>query len=414
MVNPLSPQVAVNKEGAGLADSTDLAQFAQAILNNDPVPFVQPLRLSLAEVEARAQEIRDLRDRRRLHLLKGAKASSVPERVLGLLRRASLSPKASGFDNPQAAAQMLEQVALAGRHGLALVFLIPMGGAKAPVAVKTGRNVGPDYAEMIAAAMLDALAMAIAAIHKPGASIVIVPDAGLHTGDLGFPVEATRQHLADYMVAIDSWLGASERVVIADPLPHLPPTWVEAVRRLAAKTAIQLRSDPGHPLAALAGSLAYSINTVAYHQPFERDVLVYAAAAGHKLPGLDPQIVSDGLELNRRARMLLPHYVAVNQAIREERLLERIATAARPDAAYVRMTVHAKPGEPRPQLIEVGRFAPKPGVLPMHSLGVRGTDDVGRIHFGVTWEVTARGNRWRPVYGPGGAFMYYEPIGEVA
>jgi hypothetical protein len=68
--------------------------------------------------------------------------------------------------------------------------------------------------------------------------------------------------------------------------------------------------------------------------------------------------------------------------------------------AHVRLTVHAKPGEPRPALAQSNEAA-RPFLLPMHSLPLRFLNKKGQAQAVV--------NAWRPVVNQDRSLLYYEP-----
>src|SRR5207244_2547274 len=95
-------------------------------------------------------------------------------------------------------------------------------------------------------------------------------------------------------------------------------------------------------------------------------------------------------ELYRRSEGIAHHYVAINWAIRETGLVGRIVQDIFESQNYLRMSVHAKPGEPRPALFPATDYFPSlMGLLPMHALGVflKGED---KMRFGLAFELAAR------------------------
>src|SRR5262249_6869756 len=96
-------------------------------------------------------------------------------------------------------------------------------------------------------------------------------------------------------------------------------------------------------------------------------------------------------------------------AIRQLGLVESIVTELSGSPDHLRMSVHAKPSEPRPALFETSKFFPwLGGMLPMHSVGVRlvGAD---KVRYGAAFELSARLRGWAPVMSPdAGRFLWFD------
>lgn len=404
---PIQPSSQLSPESSSLLSSPELIDAARRVIAGgslQPAPFIAMSPAGLTEVWS---DLRALRNERASMLTKkGAKKSSTTESILAVLREASYQPNTAGFNKPELLARIAAPIELAVTSGRPIGLAIPVGGGKVAVSIKTGGRVGPDVAELTAAATLDALVVAINEFHAPGAFLVQMPDMGLHTGDTASPIERHLLHMARLRTWTSEVLAADQRLIYPNPLDHLGDNWIDIADAGARAARERLRRDPNSPLRGLARSMILSINTASEARSFEEDVLVYAAIAQPDLPGLPADAVEAGNLLVHRALAVTPGYVGTSDAIRSTGLLERLVALHNPDAVYFRLTVHPKPLEPRPLLLPTGRLAPKPGILPMHAVGVRSTAD-GKPRVGLAWELTARINGWRPVQGDGHV-LYHE------
>ena len=119
---------------------------------------------------------------------------------------------------------------------------------------------------------------------------------------------------------------------------------------------------------------------------------------------------TDAEDLRRQVERATFHYIGVNHALRSLEVPQRIARQMFGVEATLRLTVHAKPGEPRPMLTPSNRLA-RPGLLPMHSVGVMARDGQD-TRLGSVFELEAlmAGHRARMA---GERFVAFE-IDEVA
>src|SRR5205823_90780 len=111
-----------------------------------------------------------------------------------------------------------------------ILLPILMGGGKVGNPVKVGSNYLPDLGELCALSNLGAIAQAIRHVYPPGARIIAIPDASLHTADLGMPLEETLAHAI--VLKRDLRVMGLTDVVIPDVIPYMDSQWVECVQRL--------------------------------------------------------------------------------------------------------------------------------------------------------------------------------------
>jgi len=400
------PPAELSSESATLLKAQVLQDAAQLVLKGGMIPLSEPRVLTKEEVDALYNELRVVRDARTKELLGGnTKGMSAAHRVMKILHRASYQYTLAGFTNPDLWSVMAAPVMKAVSEGRKIGMAIPFGGGKVAVSLKTGGYIMPDLSEMVAHAMLDAIVMAIGEVYKPGAGLVVMPDLGLHTPDLGLSSPVYVEHMKKLVSMTNEVFASQNRVVYMDPLASLPSVWNETVGKGVKAARQKLTMQPTEGMLDLARSMVLSVNTLSEGRTFEEEVLMYASIANPGLEGLNQGIVEEGLALVKRAFNAAPQYIATSDAIRTTGILEKMVQAQFPGAEYFRLTVHPKPLEPRPFLLSAGKLAPKPGVLPMHSVGVRGAGD-GKVRYGVAWALEARMKGWKAVHGPEG-FMYF-------
>jgi pyoverdine/dityrosine biosynthesis protein Dit1 len=288
-----------------------------------------------------------------------------------------------------------------------LMLPMLMGGAKAPNPVKVGSAYLPDLSEWTAWSMLDAIGVAIESFYRPGALAIAVPDAALHTADIGMPIEEAVAHTA--AAEKDLRMLGLTHVHIPNTLEFLNDEWVQGVEKLLATVKERRHYDTAfaESFASQTRSLVYSLNTRVLDVEFETLLLIYAAIAGHTST-LAPDHLETAADLTTRAARVTTHYTAVNWAIRRLGLVERIVASMSGSTQHFRMSVHAKPGEPRPQLFTPSKYFPNlGGLLPMHAVGVRLLSEA-RARNGAAFELTARLRKWTPVHANSGRFLWYE------
>jgi pyoverdine/dityrosine biosynthesis protein Dit1 len=400
---------AVTAAGSSIGTNDDVRQAKELVLKGNKLER-GPARIATeAQVVAIVSELRAIRESLADgYIRKARKHESVAQAILTILRDSAMSVTRSGFGDETVEKQMKLTLESMLRRNQPVVLPLLMGGAKAPNPVKVGTNYLPDLSEWTAWSTLEAIGIAIKEFYSPGATILVVPDAGLHTADIGMPIEETFAHaLAGQR---DRQLLGLEHVNVPDVLQYLTSEWVEGVQGLVTEARRRAESNSAFAddLRSQIGSLVYSLNTRVLGRSFEDLVPVYAAAAGHS-DGLPENTIHEARELQIRSESIAFHYVAVNWAIRQLGLVERIVQDLFGSKEHLRMSVHAKPGEPRPALFASSKHFPGlGGLLPMHSVGVR--LQLGeKIRYGAAFELSARLRRWTPVIsGDNGRFLCFE------
>ena len=408
-----SPSSAVNAAGASLGAGKDLPAAVHAVLRGASIRRAAPRLLPPAAVASIKADVAAYGLRHGEGLLRGS-GSTLPaaERIFSILRRASISRGKTRFDDSIAIRPLRQAIEAATQKHAPLTLALLLGGGKAPNELKTGGMFMPDSAEWTSLSMLAGISRAIGAIYPPGATMIAIPDASLHTGDLGFPYTDVIAHQRTLAQDVRD-LGLADLILVPNTPEYLPDRWTEAARLEAERARFQLRSDSAFAkdVREQIESLAYSVNTREFGWSFEHTVLVYAALAGH-LRGIPAQARTDAAELYHRVEQVAPAYVGVNRAIRSQDLVGSIVTRITGRSSHLRLSVHAKAGEPRPALVMPNRHAPMAGMLPMHSLGVleRGAD---AVHLGNTFELSARLNGMTPVWSAAeGRFLYFAPASD--
>jgi pyoverdine/dityrosine biosynthesis protein Dit1 len=400
---------AVTAAGSSIGTNDDVRQAKQLVLAGHTLDR-EPVRVaSEEELTSIVNELRVVREQHAEgYVRKARKRASVEDSILTILRESAVSVKRSGFGNETLEAQMKATIQNVVRRNQPLALPLLMGGAKAPNAIKVGSNYLPDLAEWTAWSTLEAIGLAIREIYMPGAKIVVVPDAALHTADIGMPIEETLAHaIAAQQDRIK--LGI-EHVIVPDVMRYLTSEWVDGVQPLVTEARRRAESNPlfADDLRSQSLSLVYSLNTRVLGRSFAELVPVYAAVAGH-IEGLGEDITQESERLQRRSESIAFHYVAVNWAIRQMRLVERVIQDIFGYSEHLRMSVHAKPGEPRPALFATSKHFPwLGGLLPMHSVGVR-LQAGDKVRYGAAFELTARLRHWTPIVAADtGRFLWFE------
>jgi hypothetical protein len=205
-------------------------------------------------------------------------------------------------------------------------------------------------------------------------------------------------------------LALDDFVVVADTLQHIPLAWHEEVRRIAAEARARLMSGDEVFAARFRDqveSLQYTINTRDYSWDLTEQILITAAQAGNA-QDIPAHLVKAAQDVVTRTTLVTPHYIGVNGALRTLELPGIIVRALTGEVEYVRLSVHAKPGEPRPRLAQSNRAA-RAALLPMHSLPVRYRNDQGLFRYAGVFHVEALANSWTAVLDPiTGGLVYYD------
>jgi hypothetical protein len=398
---------AVTAAGASIGTTADVAEAKQIVLRGGK------LENSAARIQTEAENaslllgLRNVVEGRAQELIRKAsrKQNDPVGSIIDILRMASISTKGSEFGDPKVIEEFQQTIQKCESEPLILAMV--MGGGKVANLLKTGLSFLPDLSEWHALSMLEAVALAISEFRKAGCSILVIPDAALHTADLGFSIEESLIH--QRMLRADLKLLGLRHVQVPEILSFLENSdWPRTVRSLSISVRKQEKVDQVFKkhVEDQIGSLVYSINTRVADMNFEEAVLVYAAIANQH-DDLSGPLRKQADELMGRARAIVHHYIAVNFAIRQTGLVEKVVKTLTGSSRLLRMSVHAKRGEPRPALFTPSsQFPNLMGLLPMHSLGVclRGN----KVRYGAAFELAARLRCWTRVVDDSGRFLYYE------
>lgn len=333
---------------------------------------------------------------RRDYLKAAARAGELPDKILAILKKASISVDRSGFNDPEVYAQMRGQVAAMVQTRQPVVMGLLFGGGKMANPLKSGGVALPDLAEWHALTLLSALPRAVAELYPPGAHVIASPDAVLHSADLGLLVHGAQRHWRQLQADL-KWLGIADVVQVPDVLQFLPDEWDGLVTANAREAQQRRQRDPEFALDALAQSqsLQYSINSQVLGLSYEELTLGYGAIPG-PLPGMPAAADRLAVDLIKRAYAITPHYIGVNWAIRQAELIKRMAAGLFDAPLHLRLSVHAKPGNPRPALFKKNRVVPSLELFPMHALGVWQDAD-GESKFGLAFDLSGRVRGWTPL-----------------
>lgn len=338
----------------------------------------------------------------------GGKKGTLVERLTAIIRKASTQTTLTQFDSPEAMVLFRTRLEQSVARGEPIILAMPEGGGKAPVHIKTGAGIGPDFAEYLGLKMRAAVITALREVYKGGAHMINVPDAPLHTRDLGWTLEGVRRFDAHLWGDLPRLGIDNDEIIHAPTLNFLPSNWYDAVDQGAGD--IRSRDDEGtqQKLESQFRSLLYI-----KRGPWKSDeeaVLAYAALSGDS-SGIPDDVRDMAFDFERQVREVTPLYTAVNHhGIYGLDLIGRIvAGLGFSPNLYLRCSVHAKPGHPR-LLLNIQNHRTPAGLLPMHSMGVRMEKD-GKVRWGLTFEIVARMRGWHAVHeAETGRFMYYEAV----
>jgi hypothetical protein len=344
----------------------------------------------------------------------GARHRDRASQLKAIIKKASIQTSKTRFEDPRDMAEFDARLDRLTRSGEPVVLAMPEGGGKVPVPLKTGRfGRAPDFAEFLGLKMRAALARVLREFHPGGAHVVVVPDTCLHTRDMGFSADETRSHLKQLWSDLHR-LGIRDEVIVADTLAHLPPDWDLVIERSTAEVEAAIREDDTvrESAAAQRQSLLFIKECGIVDQ--DEAVLFYAAVAGHP-EGIPAALVAEARAFQEATDRVTPVYMAINHhGIRGLGLIERVVDdLGFSSASYLRASVHAKPGCPRPALSVFHSLAPV-ALLPMHALGVRVVEDTTPC-WGLSFDVVGRMRGWQAVCEANtGRFLFYDATQEVA
>lgn len=436
--DPNAFATAITKAAGSLFRSGTLLEAAANVLEGQPVPALAPQSLSDAEVERMVSEIgRQSNEAAERHVAKARKgadlAASVEEQILGVLLSAAHSPKLSlnppvGQKDPTPEVirqEMLRRIRQFTRRQAPLVLALVVGGTKARVALKTGTAVLPDVAEWFAWSRLQAIVSAIDELYPPGAVLFAIPDGPLYSPDLA-DLRESEAHIRQGIE--DRKLLGFDKVITPVSSRWMDGDWEEAVQMLLPEAQRQIDMDAAKTAEHL-DSLYASVDSRRLGLSDEAAVLAYASiaaqlAVGREVspkdlaglalreqwlalePDLPPEAKASAGEIMAHARRAKPRYDAVNFAIRQAELLERIVQDEIGAREYVRLSVHAKPYELQPQFFDASRMVKTPTLLPMHGNGFV-VDHGSRLEIGPAFQLQARMQGWVPRADRAGRILWY-------
>lgn len=395
----------VTRSSASVGSSGSLQAALDRVLQGQslcrpPVRIADP-----AEVDSIRADLLQEKERLVERSLRAAAHAPTPAtRILAILRAGSMSRGLTGWDDPTRMAVPVERLERLVQRRATLPLALLLGGEKANNVLKTGDVILPDVTEWMAVIHLAAMAEAIGRTWDPGAVVLAIPDAPLHTADLAVPWSEAREHM-NAMRRDLAWLGLTDLVAIPDTPSLLPATWSAEVMRQKDAVVDRMRTDPAYAasLEPQTRSLVYSVNTRSAPWSFGHTVQVYGSLSGL---AAGEEASRDAAHLVDWSRRITPHYVAVNHTIRLLDLAGRAAEQATGCTEHLRLSVHAKTGEPRPVLMPGNRFT-RPGLLPMHGLGLRFHAE-GRARWSHIFELEARVSGYQPVHATDGRFLFFE------
>ncbi|AWM39147.1 hypothetical protein GobsT_25730 [Gemmata obscuriglobus] len=353
-------------------------------------------------------ELRQGREHWKDELLKKCKPDLSPaENALAVLKAASLSVKATLFDDLGVRTGLLDKINGMLSHKQFTVAMIT-GGVKIGNELKTGRTLTPDLADWTSVNVLQGVADALTEVTDVPTRLVLVADGHLHSADAGLDARQADLFLETLQDDARAFLGALD-VVLASPRNVLDDRWFEFVIDEIVNVREQANSNEDFraQLASQADSLVSSVNLRARGWSYEHTVQVFGAVGGHQVGSI---AAKDAEDLWFLAADLSVGYTANNHAVRDLGLVERVVREAVGTDLYIRASVHAKPGEPRLALAPSNSYA-RPYLLPMHSNGQVARKEGGELVYGPLFDLEGRyhglklfgfrderKNRTRPLY----------------
>ncbi len=400
---PLEPQLtsAVSQGGASLGSSQALSQALVRVRQGQSLDLAPARIMSLSEHAQLARGIGSFFEEHRARLVRSAVKHPDPAKaLLQVLRKASLSSQLTGYDSPEQIRPLLNSLRGFVNTRKPLPVALPLGGGKVGSPLKTGSSFLPDMGEWIQAARLAALAAALEELHPPGAFVVLVPDAPLHTADMGFSMVDVQEHLRQFREDIRG-LGFDRWVRLEPQERWLPPHWSSEVERLTREARERMEHDQTFRKVASAQtqSLQFTLNQSVLGLTYEEHALTMGTFLG-LLEDVPTHIAALARQHHERTKAITAHYIGVNHALRTLDITGRASELHTSSRDHLRATVHAKPSEPRPALHQPGPQA-RPGLLPMHSVTQRYLSK-GKSRFASVFDLEARLAGLRPVLDPTG------------
>lgn len=348
----------------------------------------EPRELPPSQMEALMSSLFAGREERTNELLKRYRPGrTAAENVFAIVKAASISCRATGFAEPDAAAAMMATIEAMLWSGQPVTLGFLSGAIKIQNMLKVPRGIDPDLPDWVMVNQLQALADAIRLATGREAGVVMAADGYLFAGDLGLDPRQADLFLETLQDDGRRWLKAPD-VIIASPWEQLDERWylylLDEVRtiRLAAKHDPATRSK----LSEIAAALVSAVNLRPRGWSYAHTISVFAAVAGHPA---EAEAVRDAEDLKRLADQVTHGYVATHHAIRELRLVERTVKHATGHDLLLRCSVHAKPCEPRLALAPSNSLA-RHYLLPMHSTGRVVTGADGQPRYGPLFDLEGR------------------------
>ncbi|MEO5728168.1 MAG: hypothetical protein ABI134_25565 [Byssovorax sp.] len=407
-------QSAVTRPAAALGKAPELLAAKRHVLSGGRLPAASPRLAGPAEIKVFLAELDQAVRPFESSLRKaGARHKDRASQLKAVIKKASIQTSKTRFEDPHDMADFDARLAHLARTNEPVVLAMPEGGGKVPVPLKTGRfGGGPDFAEFLGLKMRAALARVLREFHPGGAHVVVVPDTCLHTRDMGMPAAATRSHQKQLRRDM-ARLGITDEVIVADTLAHLPPDWDLVIDRSVEEVVAAIQEDSSVREAAAAQCQSLLFIKDCGISDEEEAVLFYSSVAGQP-DGVPAGLVASASAFHRATERATPIYMAINHhGIRGLGLIERVVDELGfSSASYLRASVHAKPGCPRPALSVFHSLAPV-ALLPMHALGVRVPGETPR--WGLSFDIVGRMRGWQAVCEEStGRFLFYEAEQEAA
>ncbi|MFC7335986.1 hypothetical protein ACFQY0_02250 [Haloferula chungangensis] len=370
------------KAGA-ISDLDELHIAKNRVLQGELIPAAETIDISDGEANSIMESLAASRAKRVKKAVRRAFGKPVPEAIAGILKDFALSPSQSKLGDKYFWGRLLEKIDSLTVDGQPLTMALPMGGGNIGSSIKTGGRILPDLSEWQAWNSLAGISMAINEIYAPGALMIAVPDAALHTADLGFAIEDVISHGRQANLDLMR-LGLGGHLSIPDVLSHLPSNWSSIVDEIVPVLDLSKHDW------SLIRSLVWSLNTKVHGMPIEREILIASALSGN-LNDLPSCLRAEAHAIFQRAEFVVRHYSAVNIAIRRLGLIENVVEALTGSSNFLRLSVHAKAievPEIRPHLFPTNRIVQHPALLPMHGVGVVRREGAN-TDFGITFNLAA-------------------------
>jgi hypothetical protein len=377
----------VTASSATVGSAPELAQAAELIFAGRELPPLQLRVAPTSEVEQVRKKLWTLHDQLFTYYVRRADKKATPrEKVFSVLKDASISRQSTGFGNHAMMEKAWTTVDELLDRDQPISMALLFGGTKTGNPLKVGWTWMPDLSEWASHIHLNAIGRAIEEVYRPGARVYPIYDSGLHTGDLG--ADWIESHAHQRQLGQDlKWLGITHSVPV-DPVPLLPSDWGIEVRNNAMQARQVFARDTEGKMAAQAKALMYSINTRVELPSLEDAALVYYAAT-HEDPRLPREVCEQAMHLIDRSNRVCWHYTGTNWAIRTRDLAGTVVKDQTGDRRHLRLSIHAKPGEPRPFMLQSNSLT-RAALVPMHGLGqVEGLNSEG-TRFGNLFYIEGR------------------------